>query len=280
MASRLTELSRLFLRLGAVGFGGPQAHIAMQNDEAVSRRGWLTPEEFAQGLAVCEMLPGPASTQMGIYIGYVRAGAIGALAAGLSFIAPAFLIVVALSWGYFQFQGVPQLDALFLGIFPVVVAIVAAFCWKLSKKAIKHPSHWAIVLGAFGLSAFASLGVPWIFAIGGVVGLALSVMLQAAGSGSSGKSGAWLLPVPAWQALANFPVSVSTGVSPEVLAIGSFWGRDRIAEFALPLAGFFLKAGSAIFGGGLTIIPLLEFEVVERFHWLTLDEFVSGVAIG
>jgi len=273
---RSIEVARLFLRLGAVGFGGPQAHIAMQNDEVVVRRGWLTSEEFAQGLAVCEMLPGPASTQMGIYIGYVRAGAIGAIVAGLSFIAPAFAIVVALAWGYFRFQGVPQLDALFLGIFPVVVAIVAAFGWKLSRKAIRHPTHWGIVAGAFVLAAFASLDVPWIFAIAGAIGLLLAVLSKRAGSGGSGGNGAWLLPMSGAQWLAG----VATIAPADVLAIGSFWGGDRIAEFALPLAGFFLKAGSAIFGGGLTIIPLLEFEVVERFGWLTGDEFLSGVAIG
>jgi len=272
------ELARLFLRLGIVGFGGPQAHIAMQNDEAVVRRGWLTPEEFAQGLAVCEMLPGPASTQMGIYIGYVRSGTIGAIVAGLSFIAPAFLIVVGLSWSYFRWQGVPQLDALFLGIFPVVVAIVAAFCWKLSRKAIKHPAHWAIAIGAFGLAAIVSLDVPWIFLIAGAIGLLLAARLNRSRSDQNQNQSAWLLPLAGVQTLPPF-ITLTTGL-PEALTVASFWGGDRIAEFALPLAGFFLKAGSAIFGGGLTIIPLLESEVVDRFHWLTIDEFISGVAIG
>ncbi|NJN60690.1 MAG: chromate efflux transporter [Coleofasciculaceae cyanobacterium RL_1_1] len=274
MTQRLIELARLFLRLGIVGFGGPQAHIGMQNDEAVVRRGWLTPEEFAQGLAVCELLPGPASTQMGIYIGYVRAGVIGAIVAGLSFIAPAFLIVVGLSWGYFRWQGVPQLEALFLGIFPVVVAIVAAFCWKLSRKAIQRPVYGAIAIGALGLAALGSIDVPWIFLMAGAIG----VLLAAISNRSRSSSGAWLLPVAGVQTLPPF-ITMTTGL-PEVLTVASFWGGDRIADFALPLAGFFLKAGSAIFGGGLTIIPLLEFEVVERFHWLTIDEFISGVAIG
>jgi chromate transporter len=77
----------------------------------------------------------------------------------------------------------------------------------------------------------------------------------------------------------TLPLVLTSGL-PEVLSVASFWGGDRVAEFALPLTGFFLKAGSAIFGGGLTIIPLLESEVVDRFHWLTIDEFISGVAIG
>jgi len=109
----------------------------MQNDEAVVRRQWLTQAQFSDGLAVCEMLPGPASTQMGIYLGYLRAGQLGALVAGLAFIAPAFVIVVALSWIYFRFQALPQLDALFLGIAPVMIAIILGFCWKLGKKSVR-----------------------------------------------------------------------------------------------------------------------------------------------
>jgi chromate transporter len=113
---RLRELIALFAKLGVIGFGGPQAHIAMTNDEAVGRRQWLTPEQFTDGLAVCEMLPGPASTQMGIYVGYVRAGQLGALAAGLAFIAPAFLIVVVLSWGLFPVSGsAPDHGSVFRG---------------------------------------------------------------------------------------------------------------------------------------------------------------------
>ncbi|MGF1516297.1 MAG: chromate transporter, partial [Nodosilinea sp.] len=102
LSVRLRELAQLFLKLGFIGFGGPQAHIAMIHDEAVIRRGWLNEEQFLEGVAICEMLPGPASTQTGIYIGYLRAGQLGALVAGLCFIAPAFLIVLALSWAYFR----------------------------------------------------------------------------------------------------------------------------------------------------------------------------------
>ncbi|PSB08596.1 chromate transporter, partial [filamentous cyanobacterium CCP2] len=143
LSARLKELAQLFLKLGFIGFGGPQAHIAMIHDEAVVQRNWLTEEQFVEGVAVCEMLPGPASTQLGIYTGFVRAGQWGALVAGLCFILPAFLIVLTLSWAYFRFQGVPQIDDLFLGVSPVVIAIIFGFCWKLAKKAIKD---WGCLL--------------------------------------------------------------------------------------------------------------------------------------
>jgi chromate transporter len=135
------ELASVFLKLGLIGFGGPQAHMAMINDEAVVKRQWLSPEEFSEGLAICEMLPGPASTQLSIYTGYLRGGQLGAIIAGLCFITPAFFIVVLLSWAYFRWQEVPQIDALFLGIAPVITAIIFSFCWKLGKKILKTKKH-------------------------------------------------------------------------------------------------------------------------------------------
>ncbi|NJN03879.1 MAG: chromate efflux transporter [Leptolyngbyaceae cyanobacterium RM1_1_2] len=255
------------MKLGTIGFGGPQAHIAMASDEAVVRRRWLTPEQFAEGLAVCEMLPGPASTQMGIYIGYVRAGQIGALVAGFCFIAPAFLIVVALAWVYFRFQSVPQLEAIFLGISPVVTAIILAFCWKLGKKSVRDWKRGAIAVAVFLITVFTSLSVLIQFIVAGLLGL----YWFRPRSDSNSPIRAWLLP-PLPLLAADLPV--------ETLTLASFWGTERIGDFFLPLALFFLKVGSFIFGGGLVIIPLLEFEVVEQLHWLTRTEFINGVAIG
>jgi len=283
---RLADLARLFLRLGAFGFGGPQAHIAMQNEEVVQRRGWLTEVQFLQGLAICEMLPGPASTQMGIYIGYVRSGWLGALVAGFCFIAPAFLIVVALSWGYFQFQDVPQLDRLFWGISPIVVAIVLNFCWKFATKTLKSGNRLQqlIALIAGLIVWFTSLNVLWIFAGAGVLGVwglrsrdRLTAVLPLL-------PGISLTQIPQIRLINRLNPITSPltllATTPDVLSVTTFWSVERCGEYALPLALFFLKAGSLIFGGGLTIIPLLEFEVVQQFHWLTHTEFINGVAIG
>ncbi|WP_346292319.1 chromate efflux transporter [Sphaerothrix gracilis] len=265
-SQRLWQLAQLFAKLGTIGFGGPQAHIAMANDEVVVRRHWLTPEQFTEGLAVCEMLPGPASTQMGIYIGYVRAGQLGALVAGFCFIAPAFLIVVALAWGYFRFQSVPQLEAIFLGISPVVTAIILAFCWKLGKKSIRDWRRGAIAIAVFLITSFTSLSVLIQFIIAGLLGI---YWFRPNGGTSQFKG--WLLP----------PLPLLLTPTPaESLTLASFWGIERIGDFFLPLTLFFLKVGSFIFGGGLVIIPLLEFEVVEQLHWLTRTEFINGVAIG
>lgn len=266
MPQRLAVLARVFLKLGTIGFGGPQAHIAMANDEAVIRRQWLTPEQFTEGLAICEMLPGPASTQMGIYIGYVRAGQLGALVSGFCFIVPAFVIVVALAWGYFRFQGLPQINDIFLGVSPVVIAIILAFCWKLAKKTLKDIIQVGIAIAVFTLTIITSINVLIQFIMAGLVGL---WWFRPRGTDSS-IQGWWAPPSPLL--LASLPA--------DPLTLSSFWGLERIGEFLLPLTTFFLKVGSFIFGGGLVIIPLLEFEVVEQLHWLTQTEFINGVAIG
>ncbi|NJL36503.1 MAG: chromate efflux transporter [Leptolyngbyaceae cyanobacterium RM2_2_4] len=273
LSARLKELARLFLRLGAIGFGGPQAHIAMIHDEAVVRRNWFTEEQFLEGVAVCEMLPGPASTQMGIYTGYIRAGQLGALVAGFCFILPAFLIVTTLSWAYFRFQDVPQVDDLFLGVSPVVIAIIFGFCWKLSKKAIKDWKGVAIALAVLLLIVFFQVNVLLQFILAGIVGLI--VYRPDPPAAPANRTGGWLLPLaPIMQGL---PIAA---VPAETLAMSGFWGIERIQEYFWPLTLFFLKVGSFIFGGGLVIIPLLEFEVVNQFQWMTRSEFIDGVAIG
>jgi chromate transporter len=248
----------------------------MIHDETVVRRRWFTEAQFLEGVAICEMLPGPASTQMGIYTGYLRAGQLGALVTGICFILPAFLIVLALSWAYFRFQGVPQVEDLFLGVAPVVVAIILGFCWKLAKRAIQDWQGGAIALVAL-FSIFFRANVLLLFLLAGLVGLVIyrSQTPPDSPEPSSPRGFLWpLLPLgPLFShRLATIPAAT--------LTLSSFWGLERIQEFVLPLALFFLKVGSVIFGGGLVIIPLLEFEVVHQFHWLTQNEFMNGVVLG
>ncbi len=267
-AQKLKQLALIFLKLGIVGFGGPPAHIAMINEEAVVKRNWLSQEQFTEGLAICEMLPGPASTQMGIYTGYVYAGQLGALTAGLCFISPAFLIVVALSWGYFRTSELPQIADLLLGISPVITAIILNFCGKLGKKSFKKPSDMAIAIAVFCLTLFLKINILIQFIIAGSIGL---LIYRSPPSSSPRHFNSLLLP--------SLPIYLAQ-INSEILTLSSFWGTERIKQFFLPLTIFFLKVGSFIFGGGLVIIPLLEFEVVENFKWLNHSEFINGVAIG
>ena len=271
-ASDLRALARLFLQLGCTGFGGPQAHMALMAEAVVERRRWLSAAEFAEGIAICEMLPGPASTQLGIYVGYQRAGAVGALLAGVCFIAPAFGLVVLLAFLYFRFQGLPATAGLMFGVAPVVVAAIAAFCWKLARKTLTKRSHWAIAIAVL-LAVLLRFNVLVAFLLAGLVGIALYSQRQPPGLHlrSPGSVGG---------IIAIAPLIVGVAPAAEGLAAASFWGVERLGDYGLDLAWFFLRAGSLVFGGGLTIVPLLEFEVVQRFGWLTSEEFLNGVAIG
>jgi chromate transporter len=262
----MKELAFLFLKLGIIGFGGPQAHIAAIGDEAVTRRNWLDREQFSEGIAICEMLPGPASTQMAIYVGYLRNGQWGALIAGICFILPAFLIVLALSWAYFYWQGLPQTEALFLGISPVVTAIILGFCWKLGQKIIHDRLGIAIAIITFCLMLFSNINILILFLLAGLVRLFCDRRNRRKNNSNL------LFPL--------IPLNINAPIIQNPLTLASFWGTERIQQFFWPLMSFFLKVGSFIFGGGLVIIPLLEFEVVERLQWLTKTEFLNGVAIG
>jgi chromate transporter len=256
--SSLRELIGLYVKLGTIGFGGPQAHIAMQYIEVVERRQWLTQAQFVEGMAICEMLPGPASTQMGIYIGYLCAGQLGAFLAGVSFIAPAFCIVLALSWAYFRYQQTPQLAGLFVGVSPVVVAIIVGFCWKLAAKTVLVKE--ASPKQRYGrVAIFAAVTVATL--------LRVNILLQLL---LAGLAGLWIFgvwPSPPLRARSwMLPIVLSpffADVSPDILSLSSVWGTERILAYGWPLALFFLKLGSFIFGGGLVIIPFIESEVVE-----------------
>src|SRR5215471_12644906 len=119
---RLRALAAIFLRLGVIGFGGPLAHVGLMEDQCVTRRQWATRQQFLEGLAICNLMPGPTSTQLSIYLGYLRAGLLGGLVSGACFIFPAFLLVLLLAWAYVQYGSLPRVHALFLAIGPVVVA--------------------------------------------------------------------------------------------------------------------------------------------------------------
>jgi chromate transporter len=223
--NNLVDLAKLFLKLGTIGFGGPPAHIAMMNREAVSQRQWLNPEEFADGLVICEMLPGPASTQMGIYTGYVKAGYWGGIIAGLCFIAPAFIFVIFLSWLYFRYQGLPQLNNIFFGISPVVTAIIFAFCWKLGKKMLTDWQNVIVVMAVFLLTWLLNINVVFQFIIAGSYGILRDRM-------KTNKLSSFFLPI--------FPDLLLT-LPHETLTISTSLGWERIQQFFLPISLFFYK---------------------------------------
>lgn len=140
----MKEIFNYFLKIGFIGFGGPMAHIAMMDQELIEKRKWTTKEEFLNGLAICNLLPGPASTQLGIYMGYLRGGLLGGCLAGIAFILPAFIIITTLSYLYFNFGELPSINSILYGINALVIAMISSALINMYKKTVASSSQFII----------------------------------------------------------------------------------------------------------------------------------------
>lgn len=249
----------LFGRLGIVGFGGPTAHIAMLEDEVVERRRWIPRSEFVDALAATNIIPGPNSTEMAIHVGYRRAGWLGGLVAGVSFIAPAFVLMIMLSWAYFRWSDVAGVADVFDGIAPAVIAVLTVTLWRLFKSSVKDVAQLAImaIAGAFAY-AYTSWE-PVILIAAGIAGIALY-------GGPRAYPKLPLLSIAPWPLLLVAPVAAAFFA----------WEPGTLVD----LATLFLRAGGLLFGGGYVLIPLIEGDVVGRYGWLTREQFLDGVALG
>ena len=255
-AQRLKEIARLFLRLGFTAFGGPAAHIAMLHDEVVTRRGWLSEEEYLDLIGAANLIPGPNSTETVIHVGYKRGGWKGLIVAGVCFIMPAMLIVLALAWAYVAFGSMPQAEWLLYGVKPVVIAVVANALWNLGKKAAK-----TLPLALVGLAVL----VLYFFGVNEILLLALGggtvVLINLLAHPKNGDV-AGLLPLlgglslPTLSGLLSVPFSLSR------------------------LFLTFLKIGSVLYGSGYVLLAFLRSDFVVRFGWLTDQQLIDAIAIG
>src|SRR5262250_2033111 len=166
----LLEFVGYFLRLGTVGFGGPIALAGHMQQDLVDQRGWISREDYVEGLALAQLAPGPLAAQLAIYLGYLRAGTLGASLVGLAFVGPSFLMVLAISAAYLRFGGLPWMQPAFYGIGATVVAIIARSAWKLAKMVLgKDSLKWAIFAVLALSTAITGRELVWLFLLGGVV---------------------------------------------------------------------------------------------------------------
>jgi chromate transporter len=252
------ELLRLFGKLGVVGFGGPTAHIALIEDEVVRKRAWMAQQQFVDTLAATNIIPGPNSTQMAVHVGYRRAGVRGALVAGSAFIAPAFLMMIVLSWAYFRWNGIASVTDVFDGIKPAVIAILAVTLWRLAKTAVRDVPQLGVVACAGALAYAFTAWAPLILIAAGLVGVALY-----AGPGAFPRLP--LRMVVPWPLL-GLPLASA------FLA----WHPGELGGLTI----VFLRAGALLFGGGYVLIPLIQDAVTKQHGWLTQKQLLDGVALG
>lgn len=253
--AKLSELTLLFLRLGFTAFGGPAAHIAMMEHEVVRRRRWMSLERFLDLLGTANLIPGPSSTEMAIFIGFDQAGWLGLVLGGICFILPAAVMVTVFAWAYVRFGTVPQVAGILYGIKPVVIAVVLQALWGLGPKAIKR-STWLGVLGLVACAASALGAEALLVLLGG--GLASLLERPLANRRDASRSHAY------------------GTVGGLVAGGGSLAGPATLTALFLT----FLKIGAVIFGSGYVLLAFLRADLVDRLHWLTEPQLLDAVAIG
>ena len=257
------EFAGAFLKLGAIGYGGV-ALMGLLQREFQEKRGWVSKERFVEDLAVVNMLPGPRAQHLAIFIGCHRAGAWGGIVAGLCFMLPAFLIILALSVLYSKYGDLPAMRDAFYGVGPVVIAIFAAAVWRIGKPAVKGMPEAVIALVAALLCEYTPLGIVGTLALAGSAGVALY---------HSRRAGLWAVAAVLALTLAYLIVSALPAVTEQVVTPNS--GVPGLSE----ISGFFFKVGALTFGGGLTVLAFIQQQVVE-LHWLTAQEYIDGLALG
>lgn len=257
------DFLRYFLGLGIWGFGGPIATVGYMQRDLVERRKWLSEREFLNGVALGQTMPGPLAAQVVMWVGFIQRGSVGALATAALFILPSFVLVLAIAAAYVPNQGLSVVQALFYGIAPAVMAIIAVAAVKLARLTDKRdPKLWGITLAIGVITAVTGAEIALLF-----VGAGLLMILLEAPPRLRRDHGSQ--PPPA-----SPMVAASIGTSFKVLT-GIASGGTMIA-----LGLFFLKAGAFIFGSGLAIVPFLREGVVNQHHWLTERQFLDAVAIG
>jgi chromate transporter len=272
LRDRLRDLATLFLKLGAISFGGPAAAIALMQDEVVRRRQWLTRQQFLDMLGLTNLIPGPNSTEMAITVGFAHAGWAGLVVAGASFIVPAALITSAVAWAYVRFGTLLLAQSLLAGVKPAVIAVIVIAVWRLGKVAVHDV--WLALLGALALAAFLAKLSPLLILFGG--GLLGMIAKQASKprdetSSNATKTHAGMLVLRKPFLLPNLLAGASAAVA----------AMPAIKRVPLARIGwFFLKVGAVLYGGGYVLFAFIEQGLVRDHHWLTQQQLLDAIAIG
>ncbi len=252
----LRDLLLYFLRLGTLGFGGPIALAGHMQKDLVEERRWVSKQDYLEGLAFSQLSPGPLAAQLAMYLGWVRAGALGATLVGIAFILPSFLMALVLAALYVHFGSLPWIQGMFYGIGAAVIAIIVRSAIKLVRTTVGRDwLLWTIFAVLAITTAWTKSEIVWLFVLCGAIGILVKAP-------------------PRFMSRAT-PVVLIGGLNPLLTGIH---GLAPIATVGVLLL-FFLKAGAFVFGSGLAIVPFLYGGVVTKFHWLTERQFVDAVAV-
>jgi len=249
----LPQFAFYFLRLGTLGFGGPIALAARMQRDLVEEFGWISQEDYTEGLAFSQLSPGPLAAQLAMYLGWVRYGNWGATLTGASFILPSFLMVLGIAALYLHFGSLSSIQSIFYGVGPAVVAILARSAYKLTRATLKTDYLlWVLFTVSAIATAWTRSEIIWLFVLCGVVAMIVKTQPRPTAPAVLPAGLAWLTTG------IHGPASLTTGFG---------------------LFTFFLKAGAFVFGSGLAIVPFLYGGLVLQSHWLTERQFLDAVAV-
>ncbi len=288
----LTEAFWYWLKLGFISFGGPTGQIALMHTDLVARKRWISEQRFLHALNYCMLLPGPEAMQLAVYIGWLMHRTAGGIIAGVLFVLPSLLILIALSWVYLAFGDLPVVAGVLYGIKPAIIAIVLAAAWRIGRRTLKN--RWLVGIAALAFSGIALLHLPFplIIGIAALAGLAGGRWLPehfrpGGGHAASQVSyGAALIdddtppPDHARFGLTSLVLTLMVGVALALASLAvlmlAFGEKNPLSQ----MGWFFTKAALLTFGGAYAVLPYVYQGAVSTFQWLTPTQMIDGLALG
>jgi chromate transporter len=264
------EALRVWGKIGVTSFGGPAGQIALMHRTLVEERGWIGPERFLHALNFCMLLPGPEAMQLATYVGWRLHGTPGGLAAGLLFVLPGALVVLALSIAYALYGQVPLVEAAFVGIKAAVLVIVIEALIRVARRALHRSYDWAIAAAAFiAIFVFAA---PFPLIIGGaaLAGYLLALVFPVPVPAPLDMS-----PVSIWRTVRTAALWLAIWMVP-LLIVSTIFGRDHVLS---DIALFFSKLAVVTFGGAYAVLAYMAQQAVETYGWLTAGEMLDGLGL-
>lgn len=262
------KLITVFGKIGLLSFGGPAAQIALMHRVLVDEQRWLDERRFLSALSFCMLLPGPEAMQLATYAGWRLHGVRGGLAAGLLFVAPGALLVLALSILYGAYGSTPTIAGLFVGVKAAVLAIVLEALMRVGKRALRGRLDWATAAAAFIAIFFFNLPFPLV-----IIGAATAgYFLRSSSPMPPGEPAA---SVPLSQTLSSLAIWLAVWIVP-LLAIAFLFGPDHVLA---QLAWFFSKLAVVTFGGAYAVLAYMAQAVVSGYGWLTAGEMLDGLGL-
>jgi chromate transporter len=281
----LREAFRFWLKLGFISFGGPSGQIAMMHAELVEKKKWIGEARFLHALNFCMLLPGPEAQQLAIYIGWLLHKTRGGIIAGALFVVPSIFILWALSYIYVAYGSIPWIAAIFYGLKPAVLAIVAAAVIRIGRRALQSVVMWLVAAAAFVEIYLFHVPFPLIIISAGLLGFLAGkafpklIRTVAEEDATSTVDREDQLPIQARPTLRRglriFAISILIWWSPIMLA-GIFLGTHH-AIFREGI--FFSKAALVTFGGAYAVLPYVSQQAVENYHWLDAGQMLDGLGL-